>query len=75
MLAKTKLNNIEVLCSKGLSNTYVSQAELFKVNNRLNEYHDINAETKNLKTLRLKDSNLFMKLCYLIASSAKKCRK
>ena len=51
MLAKNKLNNLEVLFCKGVINSYISQDELLKVNNVLKEYHDTKEGIKNLKTL------------------------
>ena len=50
MLAKTKLNSIEVLISKALINSYISHDELVLVNNVLKEYDDMKEENKNLKT-------------------------
>ena len=50
MLASTKLNNIEVLISKALFNSYISLDESVLVNNVLKEYDDMKEEIKNLKT-------------------------
>ena len=50
MLAKTKVNSIEVLISKALINSYISHDELVLVNNVLKEYDDMKEENKNLKT-------------------------
>ena len=50
MLAKTKLNSIEVLISKALINSYISHDELVLVNNVLKEYDDMKEENENLKT-------------------------
>ena len=50
MLAKTKLNKIEVLYSRALIDSYISHDEFVSVNNVLREYDDIKEEVKNLKT-------------------------
>ena len=50
MLASTKLNNIEVLISKALFNSYISLDESVLVNNVLKEYDDMKGEIKNLNT-------------------------
>ena len=50
MLAKTKLNSIEVLIFKALIDSYISHGELFSVN-VLKEYDDIKEEIKNIKIL------------------------
>ena len=50
-LVKTKLNNIEVLISKVLIDSYVIHDEFVLVNNVLKEYDDAKEETKNLETL------------------------
>ena len=50
MLAKSKLNDIEVLISKALINSQVSYDEFVLINNVLTEYDDTKEEIKNLKT-------------------------
>ena len=50
LLAKSKLNRIEVLISKGLIDSVISQDELFLINNVLKEYNEMKEEIKNLKT-------------------------
>ena len=54
MLAKTKLNIIEVLISKALMDSYSSHDEFVPVNNALGEYNDIKEEIKNLKALTVR---------------------
>ena len=49
MLAKSKLNSIEVLISKGLIDSNIIHDEFFLIN-VLKEYDDMNEEIKNLKT-------------------------
>ena len=46
LLAKTKLNTIEVLISKVLINSSISYEEFFSVNKVLREYDDIKEEMK-----------------------------
>ena len=47
MLAKTKLNTIEVLTSKALADSIISHYEFESVNNVLKEYDDMTEEIKN----------------------------
>ena len=47
LLAKIKLNIIEVLISKVLSNSYLNHVELVLVNNVLREYNEMKKEIKN----------------------------
>ena len=63
MLAKTKLNSIEVLIYKTLINQCISDDELVSVNNILREYDYMKKEIQKLKnsTLIIKDFNLFIK--------------
>ena len=48
MLAKAKLNSIEVLRFNVLIDSYISQDELISINNALKEYDKINEKIKNL---------------------------
>ena len=48
LLAKTKLNSIEILISKALINSNTSQAEFVLINNVLKEFDDMKEEIKNL---------------------------
>ena len=50
MLAKTKLNSIEVLISKGLTNSSISPDEFVLKNNVLEEYDEMKEEIKDFKT-------------------------
>ena len=50
LLAKSKLNNKEILISKTLSDSVVSHDEFVLISNMLKEYNEMKEETKNLKT-------------------------
>ena len=50
MLAKYKLNSIEVLTSRALIDLYISHDEFVSVKDVLEEYDDIKKEIKYLKT-------------------------
>ena len=50
MLAKSKLNTIEVLISKALLDSNVSYDEFVLINNVVKEYNDMKEEIKNLTT-------------------------
>ena len=50
LLAKSKLNSIEVLISKDLIDPVISHAECVLINNVLKEYYEMKGEIKNLKT-------------------------
>ena len=52
MLAKSKLNGIEVLISKALINSNVSHDKFVLVNNVPKEYDDMKEEIENLKALK-----------------------
>ena len=47
-LAKTNLNNIDVLISRVLIESYISHDQFVKVNNVLNEYEDMKKQIENL---------------------------
>ena len=47
MLAKSKLNTIEVLISKALIDSVISHDEFVLINNILKEYEDIKEEMTN----------------------------
>ena len=49
MLAKSKLNRIEVLISKALIDSNISHDEFVLINNVLKEYDKIKEEIKNVK--------------------------
>ena len=50
MLAKSKLNSVEVLISKALIDSVISHDEFVLINNVLKEYEKMKEETKTLKT-------------------------
>ena len=50
LLAKSKLNSIEALISKALTDSVISHDELVSINNMLKEYEEMREEIKNLKT-------------------------
>ena len=50
LLGKDKLNTIEVLISKTLIDSCISQDEFVSVNNVLGEYYEMKEETKNSET-------------------------
>ena len=50
LLAKSKLNSIEVLISKALIDSVVSHHKFVLINNILKEYDEMKEEIKNLKT-------------------------
>ena len=49
LLAKSKLNNMEVLISKVLVDSNISHYEFVLINNVLREYDNMKEEIKNLK--------------------------
>ena len=50
LLAKTRLNSIEVLISKALIKSVISHDEFVLINNVLKEYNEMKEEIKNSKT-------------------------
>ena len=67
MLAKTKLNALEIVISKPLIDSFISHDEF------LGEYDEMKEEIENLKTSKfIEDFNLFRKQCYLIVWSVEK---
>ena len=50
LLAKSKLNSIEVLVSNALIDSIISHDEFVLINNILKEYIEMKQEIKNLKT-------------------------
>ena len=50
MLAKSKLNSIEVLISKAFIDSVISHDEFVLINNLQKEYDKMKEEVKNLKT-------------------------
>ena len=47
LLAKSKVNSIEVLISKTLTDSDISRNEFILVNNMLKEFYDMKEEIKN----------------------------
>ena len=66
MLAKAKLNSIEILISKALIYSNTSHDEFVLTNNVVKEYDDTKEEIKNLLIQFIKDFSLFIKQCYHI---------
>ena len=50
LLAKPKLNSMEVLISKALIDSFISHDEFVLINNVLKECNEIKEEINNLKT-------------------------
>ena len=50
MLAKSKLNSIEVLISRALIDSNISHNKFVLINNVLKEYDNMKEKMKNLKT-------------------------
>ena len=50
LLAKPKLNSMEVLISKALIDSFISHDEFVLINNILKECNEIKEEINNLKT-------------------------
>ena len=66
MLAKSKLNSIEVLLYRALIDSVVSHDEFVLINNVLKEHSEMKEEIKNLKTQFIEDFSLFIKQYYHI---------
>ena len=50
LLGNGKLNTIEILISKALINSYISNHGFISVNDMLREYYELKEEIKNLET-------------------------
>ena len=50
LLAKSKLNSIEVLIYKALIDSNISHEKFILINNVLKDYDDMKEETKTLRT-------------------------
>ena len=50
MLAKSKLNSVEVLISKTSIDSVISHDEFVLINDAAKEYYEMKEEIKNLKT-------------------------
>ena len=53
LLAKSKLNSIEVLISEALIDSVISQDKFVLINNVLKEYDEMKEEVKNLRLNRV----------------------
>ena len=63
MLAKTKLNSIEII--KALIDSNISHDEFILINNLLKEYDDVKEEIQDLKLKQfIQDFSVFIKQCY-----------
>ena len=51
MLAKSKLNSLEILISEALIDSNINHDEFVLINNVLKKYVDVKEEIKNLKDL------------------------
>ena len=70
LLAKSKLNSIEVLISRTLIDSCISHDEFVSVNNMLREHDDMKEEIKTLET-----STVHQRFCKTILSYCLKYRK
>ena len=68
-LAKSKLNKIEVLISKVLTDSVISHDEFVLINTVVKEYNEVKEELKKFKNLIkfMEHFSLFIKQCYRIA--------
>ena len=66
LLAKSKLNRIEVLNSKTIIDSNISHDVFVLINDVLNEYNKMKEEIKKFKVLIkfIEDFSLFIKQCY-----------
>ena len=73
MLAKSKLNSIEILIFKALIDSNISYDEFILINNVVKEYDNMKEGVKEFN-----DKNkfkLYIKQCYLIVWSVEKIQK
>ena len=49
LLAKAKLNSVDVIISRALINSNITHDELVSINNVLEEYNDITKEIRSLE--------------------------
>ena len=73
LLAKSKLNSVEVLISQALIDSNISHDEFVLINNALKEFYDIKEEIKNSNN-KLK-FRLYIKQCYLTIWSVENTHK
>ena len=74
LLAKFKLNSIEVLISKALINLNISHDEFAFIDNVLKQYDDTKEEIYKLIQL-IQGFSLFIKQCYHVVWSVEKIEK
>ena len=73
LLTKSKLNSMEALISKNLTDSNVNHDEFVLINNLLKEFYDMK---KEIKTSNNKQKfKLYIKQCYLIAWSVEIIQK
>ena len=75
MLAKFKLNSIEVLISKALIDSVISHDEFVLINNVLKEYNKMKEEIKNMKIKFNQVYRRFQSIYKTMLSYYLKCRK
>ena len=73
MLAKSKLNSVEVLISKALINSNISHDEFVLINNALKEFYNMKKEFKNYNGKE--KFKLYIKQCYFIVWKVEKIQK
>ena len=73
LVAKPKLNSIEVLISKALINSNIIHDEKVLINNMLKEFYDMKEEIKNSNNKY--KFKLCIKQCYLIVWSVEEIQK
>ena len=64
LLAKSKLNSIEVLISRALIDSNISHDKFVLINNVLKEFYDMKEEIKKFN--QKQKFKLYIKQCYLI---------
>ena len=75
LLAKFKLNSIEVLISKDLIDPVITDDEFVLINNVLKEYNKVKEETKNIKIKFNQVYRRFQSIYKTMLSYYLKCRK
>ena len=77
MVAKSKLNSIELLVYTALTNSNISYYKYVLINNVLKEYDDTKEEKKKLKRDKqfIEDFSWFIKQYYHIVWSAEKIQR
>ena len=75
LLAKSKLNSIEVLISKALVDSVISHDEFVLRNNVLKEYEKNERRSQKLVIKFVEYFSLFIKQCYRIVWNVEKIQK